>query len=172
MRPSTVTLARLALSATLGAALLGGCAAKDGAHDGWTRFGAAGASSEHSPTVALGSLRGDERSIAIEGTIEEVCLVKGCWIVLRDDAGRQVFVRFRDYGFFVPRNAAGHRAVLLGDARVVTVSVDQLRHFAEDAGRSPTEIAAITQPEQRLEFLADTVWIEGAGLEPPYPQRR
>lgn len=170
-----------------GSLLLGGCAAgnpstsagagtADAAHDGWQRYGLGSGRSagqtEHVPPVSLGSLRGDERAITVEGEILEVCKVKGCWMVLKDDSGREVFVRFRDYAFFVPRNAADHRAVLLGDARVVDVSVEQLQHFAEDAGRTPAEIAAITAPEQRLEFMADVVWIEGTDLDLPYPHAR
>lgn len=163
----------------LAAATLGGCASDgrhatsgDGQHDGWQRYGLASGQTDHVPPVSLGSLRGDERAITVEGEIIEVCKVKGCWMVLKDDSGREVFVRFRDYSFFVPRNAASHRAVLLGDAQVVDVSVEQLQHFAEDAGRTPAEIALITTPEQRLEFMADVVWIEGTDLDLPYPHAR
>ena len=40
------------------------------------------------------------------------------------------------------------------------VSVDELKHFAEDAGEPAEEIAKITKPEERITFMADGVLIE------------
>ena len=40
------------------------------------------------------------------------------------------------------------------------LSVDLLRHYAEDAGKSKDEIEKITKPEVSLTFLADGVFIE------------
>ena len=40
-------------------------------------------------------------STKIEGTILETCAKKGCWIRLKAD-NDTLFVRFKDYGFFVP----------------------------------------------------------------------
>jgi hypothetical protein len=72
-----------------------------------------------------------------------------------------VFVRFLDYGFFVPTEGAeGKRTVLQGEAFYDTLSVEALRHYAEDAGKSPEEIAAITEEELRLAFTATGVMIE------------
>jgi hypothetical protein len=39
------------------------------------------------------------------------------------------------------------------------VPVDHLRHYAKDAGKSAKEIAAITKPEQQLNFEADGVLV-------------
>ncbi|MEL6969642.1 MAG: DUF4920 domain-containing protein, partial [Bacteroidota bacterium] len=44
-----------------------------------------------------------------------------------------------------------------GKAFYQTTSVDDLRHYAEDAGKSEEEIAAITEPKRELAFLADGV---------------
>jgi len=147
------------------AATLGGCATTR-AHDGWSHYGAQ--MRDHAPTVALGTVSGTERDVAIEGEITDVCIVKGCWMWLRSDEGDRIFVRFRNYGFFVPMNSVGHRAVARGDVVRRTVSVEMLRHYAEDAGQTPAEIATITEPETRLEMIADGVWIEGDGLDAPF----
>ncbi len=147
---------------------LGGCASPHPTDGTWSHYGAK--YRDHGQTVALGEVSGGERDVVLEGTIHEVCLKMGCWIVLEDDAGQRIFVRMRDHVWFVPRNAAGHRVVARGDMVQRTVSVDLLRHFAEDAGRTPEEIAAINAPEQRLEMIANAVWIEGEGLEPPVRQ--
>lgn len=116
----------------------------------------------------VASLKGDERDVIIEGRITSVCAIKGCWMEARDAAGTPIFVRFRGYAFFVPRNAAGQTFVARGDAIATTVSVEQLRHYAEDARLPAAEIAAITEPQQRIEFIADAVWIAGRNLDAPY----
>ena len=46
--------------------------------------------------------------VVVEGTITDVCAKKGCWMKVVD-GDDEIFVKFRDYGFFVPRNAADHR---------------------------------------------------------------
>jgi hypothetical protein len=37
--------------------------------------------------------------------------------------------------------------------------VDDLKHFAEDEGKTPEEIAKITEPKEELKFLASGVKI-------------
>lgn len=72
-----------------------------------------------------------------------------------------VFVRFLDYGFFVPTEGAeGKRTVIEGEAFYDTLTVDMRRHYAEDAGASAEEISAITEPELKLAFMATGVMIE------------
>ena len=85
--------------------------------------------------------------------------MKGCWMRLKDAENNELFIRFKDYGFFVPKDAAGKTAVLKGKAFIHTTSADELKHYAEDAGKSKEEIAKITEPEQEYRFLADGVII-------------
>ena len=95
----------------------------------------------------------------IKGTITGVCQMKGCWMRIKDESDNELFIRFKDYGFFVPKDAAGKTAILRGKAFIHTTSVDELKHYAEDAGKSAEEIAKITEPEQEYRFLADGVII-------------
>ena len=46
-----------------------------------------------------------------------------------------------------------------GIAKKDTISVDLLRHYAEDANKSIEEIEKITQAEYKISFLADGVII-------------
>jgi hypothetical protein len=46
-----------------------------------------------------------------------------------------------------------------GIAKKDTISVDLLRHYAEDANKSIQEIEKITQPEYKISFLANGVII-------------
>ena len=101
---------------------------------------------------------GDTAVVKFEAPINAVCKSKGCWMRL-DIADEEVFVKFKDYGFFVPTDASGE-AIVEGKAYLEEVSVDELKHMAEDAGKSEDEIAAITSPKKELRFMADGVLIK------------
>lgn len=98
--------------------------------------------------------------VRFEGEITSTCPKKGCWMNVA--SGRDtVFVRFQDYGFFVPTDGMeGKRTIVEGEAFFDTLSVADRRHYAEDAGASEEELAAITEPELKLAFMATGVMIE------------
>jgi hypothetical protein len=54
-----------------------------------------------------------DKEIRIEGTIKEVCQHKGCWIKLTDGS-KELTVRFKDYGFFVPKDASKSKVIVQG----------------------------------------------------------
>ena len=95
----------------------------------------------------------------LEGEIILTCPKKGCWIEMKID-DKDVFVKFKDYGFFVPKSGMeGKKAIIQGLASIDTVSVKDLKHYAEDAGKSKSEIEKITSPEIKISFLAEGVII-------------
>jgi hypothetical protein len=95
----------------------------------------------------------------VTGEVESVCQVKGCWMKVKMSDGQTMRVTFKDYGFFVPKDIAGKTIVFEGNAKTKTTSVDELRHYAEDAGKSKDEIAKITEPKTELTFEANGVLI-------------
>ena len=98
--------------------------------------------------------------IKIEGKILSTCPMKGCWMKLYVEKDTML-VRFKNYGFFVPKKGAiGKSAIINGLVSVDTISVAQLKHYAEDAGKSEFEISQISKPEITLSFLADGVIIK------------
>ena len=74
--------------------------------------------------------------------------------------GKEMRVSFKDYGFFVPTNLGGETATIEGIAKITTTSVEDLKHYAEDGGQSEEEIAAITEPEVAISYVATGVIIE------------
>ena len=76
------------------------------------------------------------------------------------DNGEQVMVKFKDYGFFMPKDIAGKEVIVNGKAYVKEVSVDEQRHYAEDGGESKEAIAAITEPKRTYSFEADGVLLK------------
>ena len=99
----------------------------------------------------------DSVAVKLEGKISSVCQKKGCWMQMPIAEEEQLFVKFKDYAFFVPMNAAERDAVIEGYAYVDTVSVEERRHYASDAGKSQEEIAEITEPSVEYTFMASGV---------------
>ncbi len=103
---------------------------------------------------------GDSIDSKLLGTVKEVCQAKGCWMKVALDDNNEVMVKFKDYSFFMPMNIAGEEVIINGKAFVSEVPVNELRHYAEDAGRSAEEIAAITEPRRTYSFEADGVLLK------------
>lgn len=103
---------------------------------------------------------GDSIEMKMTGEIKEVCQKKGCWMSMPIGADDEIFVRFKDYGFFVPLNADGRIATIEGWAYKEVMTVEELKHYAFDAGESDEVIAAITEPEVSYTFMAKGVVIE------------
>lgn len=102
---------------------------------------------------------GDTLTVKLSTKINEICQNKGCWMTLDLGDEKNAFVKFKDYAFFVPMNAQKREAVVEGKAFVEETSVAELKHYAEDEGKSAEEIAKITEPKTEYKFLANGVLI-------------
>lgn len=107
---------------------------------------------------------GDTIPVKFISNITQVCQKKGCWMKMELTEDEPVFVRFTDYGYFVPFNAGDHKAIVEGRAFLSIVTVDELKHYAKDAGDSQEEIDLITEPEISYAIQADGVLIEESAL--------
>lgn len=101
----------------------------------------------------------DSMETKVTGTVESVCKKKGCWVNIVSDDGREMFVKFKDYGFFLPKDCEGRKVVMEGKAFREVTPVDELQHLAEDGGASKEEIAKITAPKEELKFMASGVML-------------
>ena len=100
---------------------------------------------------------GDTVVVQFKSKVKEVCKKKGCWMSLTLPGEKESFVRFKDYAFFVPKNADGSEAIVHGKAFLDVVSVAELQHYAKDGGKSKEEIAKIKDPKITYAFTADGV---------------
>ncbi len=100
---------------------------------------------------------GDTINLKFASKINEVCKAKGCWMKLDLGSNKESMVRFKDYGFFVPLDADNKEVIVNGKAYVTKISVDELKHYAKDGGKTEEEIAAIIEPEFTYAFEADGV---------------
>jgi hypothetical protein len=101
---------------------------------------------------------GDTIDVKFTAKVKEVCQSKGCWMQM--DLGEQeAMVKFKDYAFFMPKDIAGDEIIVSGKAFVNEMSVDEQRHYAEDAGKTKEEIEAITETKRTLSFTSNGVLI-------------
>ena len=119
-------------------------------------YGAGVSAGERLTLDAAMKARSFGKSIRVTGNVTEVCKVKGCWMMLRDGA-QTVRVTFKDYGFFMPKNLVGRTVALEGVLSEETLSEKDARHYAEDAGKSAKEIAAIVGDQKEYSFEATGV---------------
>ncbi|HHB79772.1 MAG TPA: DUF4920 domain-containing protein [Saprospiraceae bacterium] len=101
----------------------------------------------------------DSFPVKVKGTITDVCQKKGCWMRISDDNGQEMLVQFEDYGFFMPKDAAGREVIIDGYAYNETTDVKTLKHYAADAGQPKEVIDAITEPQNELKYMAKGVII-------------
>ena len=105
------------------------------------------------------NMKEDKFTGKASGKVLSVCQEKGCWMKVENTAGETMMVKFKDYGFFMPKDIVGKQVVLDGEATVKETSVKQLKHYAGDAGKSKEEIAKITEPKKELIFTAKGVLV-------------
>ena len=103
----------------------------------------------------------DEGSLMkVQGTILSSCPKKGCWMQVKVETDT-LQVTFKDYGFFVPKKGLENKTVIIeGFAKRDTLSIQKLRHYAEDAGKSKADINQINNPEFKISFVANGVIIK------------
>lgn len=99
---------------------------------------------------------GDTAIVKFAAKVNDVCQSKGCWMRL-DIGGQEAMVKFKNYGFFMPKNIADKEVIIHGKAFIAEVSIEEQRHYAEDAGKNEEEIAVIIEVEKTLSFEADGV---------------
>lgn len=91
-----------------------------------------------SPVVSLETIAEDpgkyqDKKIVLEGTIQNICQKKGCWMTLVPVEGMPpVRVTFQNYGFFVPKDASGLKVRAEGKIKLTELSKEDVDHLKED----------------------------------------
>ena len=102
----------------------------------------------------------DTIPVKVYGSVVEVCQHTGCWLTFDLGNGENIMVNMKDHDFYVPKDAAGKKAWVSGTATRELISVDMLKHYAEDAGKSQEYIDAITEDAWQYTIEAKGVIIE------------
>jgi hypothetical protein len=88
------------------------------------------------------------KTVRTEGLVSAVCKNKGCWMELADSAGF-AHVKMAGHSFFVPRDSAGHRAIIQG--KVITMPGDD--HCSEEAREQTGQVAKVEIEATGVEFV-------------------
>ena len=108
------------------------------------------------------------KTLRLSGPVTAVCQTKGCWMYLgKPDANGTppVMVKFKDYAFFVPKDASGRTAVIEGTMTMKQETVEQTKHYLEDAGKTE-EAAKVTEGRKLYLFMASGVAIAKPAEQP------
>ncbi len=106
----------------------------------------------------------DGEYMRVSGKVASVCAKKGCWLRMSSEgANDTVFVKFTCPvdGRLIPMEAVGHDVVVEGTVTVETLTQADARHYAEDAGKSPEEIAKIVGSRKQMRMKAPAARILG-----------
>jgi Domain of unknown function (DUF4920) len=95
----------------------------------------------------------------IRAKVLDVCPQKGCWLSLAINDSTEAFVKMKDYAFFAPLALIGKTVVLDAKASYKTISVEELKHYAEDANKPQAEIDAIKKPKKEVRLLASGIQV-------------
>ncbi len=101
----------------------------------------------------------DTVAVKVKAQVVSSCSKKGCWMNLKVDEKQTAFVKMKDYAFFVPVDIVDKTVVLDGIAFIEETSVDELKHYAQDAKKSKSEIDAIKEPKRQIRFLANGILV-------------
>jgi hypothetical protein len=105
-------------------------------------------------------LKGAEPTeMKVVGKVVEVCKAEGCWLRMETAAGKSMFIKMKDHAFLVPLVMNGKTIVAEGTVTIKETSVEMLKHYAEDNGKSKEEIAAIKEPKKEITMQAKGILV-------------
>jgi hypothetical protein len=127
-------------------------------------FGAAINTEKLHQSVETKELLKDKKEVTdvtLTATVLDVCQAKGCWMTVDAGNGEKMTVKFKDYAFFMPKDCSGKNVTFQGKMSKQVISVAELKHYAEDAGKSKKEIKKIKTPKEEYRFEAIGVVLAG-----------
>jgi disulfide oxidoreductase YuzD len=86
----------------------------------------------------------------VQGKVVEVCKAMGCWAKLQREDGSTIMIKVKDHEFAMPLDIVGKTVVAEGKAELKETSVNMLKHYAEDAGKSKEEVEKIKEPKKEV----------------------
>ncbi len=94
------------------------------------------------------------KPVKVSGTVEQVCAVKGCWMVLKEE-DKTIRITSKGYKFFVPKDAKGKKATIEGDLIVKEMSKEEAQHLEDDAAAAKgTKAKQVTSGRVEVQIAA------------------
>ena len=102
------------------------------------------------------------KTVRLTGNVTSVCSAKGCWLKMSSPGSAlEVFVKFTCpiEGRLIPVEAAGKPVIVEGKLTVKTISEEDARHIAGEAGKSQEEIDAIYGEQKQIEMAGPSALV-------------
>lgn len=96
--------------------------------------------------------------VKVTGKVKEVCKAEGCWLRM-ETADGSMLIKMKDHAFLVPLSMNGKLIVADGTVTLIETSVEMLKHYAEDAGKSKADINAISEPKKEITMQAKGILV-------------
>lgn len=99
------------------------------------------------------------KQVAVRGTVSDVCAMRGCWMDVTDDSGKEIRIKVTDGQIIFPVSAKGHRVQAEGVLEKLELTADQAREAKEHEAMEKGETAETSNVQGPT-----TVWrIRGTG---------
>ncbi len=89
------------------------------------------------------------KEVRVSAKIAQVCQAKGCFFIAMEGE-KWARITFRDYGFFVPTDAASSLALIEGIFSEVQLSGTQAHHYQSDLGSRSRVATDNSSPEYSI----------------------
>jgi len=96
--------------------------------------------------------------VKVSGKVVEVCKSEGCWLRMETATG-PMLIKMKDHAFLVPLAMNGKMIVAEGTVTLKETSVEMLKHYAEDGGKSKEEVDAIKEPKKEITMQAKGILV-------------
>ncbi len=93
------------------------------------------------------------KTVLVEGQVRRACSRRGCWMELAESTDPKLpgcRVTFKDYGFFVPTDSAGAKALVQGTVEVASVEARRVEHLESEGANFASKQPDGTAQEVRM----------------------
>ena len=101
-----------------------------------------------------------EMNAVVTGTVTEVCKSEGCWLILKNEGGEDLYIDIADKMFHLSSTLEGKKVTVNGKLEKETISVDELKEIAREEGKSAAEISAITTAKDDVSMVANGLVVQ------------
>jgi len=104
------------------------------------------------------------KTVVVSGDVSEVCQKMGCWMTMTDGS-KTVRVKTL-HEFFLPKDVAGRKAVVVGTFNITEISEEDAKHYNEESN-NPVSADEIKGPQKAYEIDAAGIKILDADVSDP-----
>lgn len=94
----------------------------------------------------------DDKVVLVKGNVSEVCQKMGCWMTITSGSDQARVKTLHE--FFLPKDIAGQKAIVIGTFKVTEISEEQARHYNDETKNPKVKSEEIKGPQKVYELEA------------------